>query len=87
MQGGPDLHIFKEGRPHDTDEARASALLRRQDINVLSDLGLGECRRAQPGTKQVCARDRRRGGHHVDVRPVLRLRQDKRRLPLLGYRS
>ncbi len=43
QSGLADLHIVKNGRPHDTDEARASELLKQKDIVVSIDLGLGEC--------------------------------------------
>jgi glutamate N-acetyltransferase/amino-acid N-acetyltransferase len=36
------LQLVKNGRPHDTDEARASALLRETEINVRVELGLGD---------------------------------------------
>lgn len=35
------LHLVKDGRPFDTDEARATALLQPVDVTVRVDLGLG----------------------------------------------
>lgn len=37
-----DLHLVLAGRPHDVDEERASAILERDDIDIIVDLDMGQ---------------------------------------------
>lgn len=36
------LHLFKNGAPFDVNEEKASAILDKQDLLMIVDLGLGE---------------------------------------------
>ena len=48
--GSNELHLFKDGMPFDTNEARASAILRGAEFAVRIDLGQG----AEAATMWTC---------------------------------
>ncbi|MHB0875922.1 MAG: bifunctional glutamate N-acetyltransferase/amino-acid acetyltransferase ArgJ [Anaerolineae bacterium] len=37
-----DLHLVKAGRPYDVDEARAAAILEKEDVTFTVDMGMGD---------------------------------------------
>jgi len=39
--GSDELHIFKDGTPHDTNEEKASSILQQNSFRVRINLGIG----------------------------------------------